>query len=121
MPENPHDFGTFVYRQRERLGLTLRDAAKAAGISHSRLSEIEAGIDTHTGKQFRPSYHHVIRLARIYEVSPADLLELAGHQPGPELTQEEWTLLGSFRSLSPEGRAELMALLPKIDKTRNEE
>lgn len=96
---------------REALGWSLREAAERAGISFSRLGEIERGRDSHSGKPFVPSYVTLCRLAAAYGLPPAELLSRAGHQPGPELTNEEWRILDAVRRLPTERRAELAAAL----------
>lgn len=109
-PENP-DLHIFLYRVREAQGWSLREAAERAGISFSRLGEIERGRDSHSGKPFVPSYVTLCRLAAAYGLPPAELLRRAGHQPGPELTAEEWRMLDAFRQLSASRRAELTQAL----------
>ena len=96
---------------REALGWSLREAAERAGISFSRLGEIERGRDSHSGKPFVPSYVTLCRLAAAYGLPPAELLSRAGHQPGPELTNEEWRILDAVRRLPTARRAELAAAL----------
>lgn len=96
---------------RESLGWSLREAAEHAGISFSRLGEIERGRDSHSGKPFIPSYVTLCRLAAAYGLPPADLLRRAGHQPGPELTPEEWRMIDAFRQLAAPRRAELAMAL----------
>lgn len=104
MQESP-DLHIFLYRVRESLGWSLREAAERAGISFSRLGEIERGRDSHSGKPFVPSYVTLCRLSAAYGLPPAELLRRAGHKPGPELTAEEWRMLDAFRRLPPERRA----------------
>ena len=111
MKHDPPDLHIYLYRVRESLGWSLREAAERAGISFSRLGEIERGRDSHSGKPFIPSYVTLCRLAAAYGLPPADLLRRAGHQPGPELTADEWRVLDAFRRLSAERRTELASQL----------
>lgn len=108
MPDERKSFGDQIYELRQQRGWTLREAARHAGISYGRLGEIERGVDAHSGRPFVPSYMAVIKLARAFGVPPADLLREAGFEPGAELEPEEWDLIGVFRALSPESRAELL-------------
>lgn len=105
------DLHIYLYRVRESLGWSLREAAERAGISFSRLGEIERGRDSHSGKPFVPSYVTLCRLAAAYGLPPAELLTRAGHQPGPELTAEEWRMVDAFRRLPADRRAALAAQL----------
>lgn len=97
------ELNNYLYRVREKLGWTLREAAERAGISFSRLGEIERGRDSHSGKPIVPSYVTLCRLAAAYGLPPGELLSRAGHKPGPELTCGEWRLLDAYRRL-PAGR-----------------
>lgn len=116
MASSDGSFGEYIYRERQKRGWTLREAAKHAGIAHSRLSEMESGVDTHSHKVFRPGYVHVIRLARVYELPPDELLRLAGHAPGAELAPEEWQIISAYRRLDVDGRDRLIALLEQLDQ-----
>ena len=108
MPDHREtSFGDYIYELRHGRGLSLRDLAKLSGISFGRLGEIERGVDSHSGLPFVPSYMSVTRLARALGHPPADLLRLAGHEPGVELEPEEWALVGIYRGLPEEKRREL--------------
>lgn len=107
-------FGDYIYRARQERGWPLREAAKRTGIAHSRLDELEKGRDWHSGKQFQPSYAHVISIAKAYGLPLDQLLELAGHEPGVELSAKEWTLIAEFRGLTEGHQAEVMAFIDSL-------
>lgn len=107
------DLNNYLYRVREKLGWTLREAAERAGISFSRLGEIERGRDSHSGKPIVPSYVTLCRLAAAYGLPPAELLSRAGHKPGPELTCGEWRLLDAYRRLPAPRQDELVEALER--------
>ena len=111
--EDSSDLNNFLYRTREKLGWTLREAAERAGISFSRLGEIERGRDSHSGKPIIPSYVTLCRLAAAYDLPPAELLSRAGHKPGPELADNEWRLLDAYRRLPAPRQDELIATLER--------
>lgn len=108
----PPTIGERLYRLREHRGWTLREAAKRASISFSRLGEWERGQDAHSGKELRPSYQALCRLARTYDVPRDELLRLAGYEP--ELSDEEQGLLNAFRELPEESRSRLFELLTQL-------
>lgn len=108
-------FGEYLYAIRMERGWTLRHAAKMAGIAFSRLGEIEKGIDPHNGKAFVPNYVTVCRLARAYELPLNDLLTMAGHEPGIELTEEEWKLLAAWRRCGVPQRQVILDSLDRLD------
>jgi transcriptional regulator with XRE-family HTH domain len=93
---------------RQQRGLSLRSVANQLRMSHSRLAELERGVDAHTGRAIQPSYAIVRTLARIYAVPPEPLLRAAGFSVVSDLTTEEQALLARFRSLSEQGRRDLL-------------
>lgn len=107
-------FGDYIYRARQERGWTLREAASRIGIAHSRLDELEKGHDWHSGKQFKPSYINVVRIAKAYGLPLDHLLTLSGHEPGIELTTQEWQLLAEFRWLADHERSEVLAYVQAL-------
>lgn len=107
-------FGSYIYDVRRQKGWALREAASRIGIAHSRLDEYEKGHNWHSGKTFKPSYQTVVRIAKAYELPVDELLRLAGHEPGAELTDEEQALVNNFRALSGEGRTRALAFLQEL-------
>lgn len=99
--------GTHLFALRQAKGWSLRQAAKLIGIAHSRLDEIEKGIDSHSGQALAPSYIHVVKIARAYGLAPDQLLKRAGHQPGIELGSDEWRLVEAYRSMTEAQRKAL--------------
>src|SRR3989442_1275218 len=73
-------FGAYLRTLRESNGLSLREAAKQAGLSSGYLSQIEGGKrgKRKGGAHFAP--HPVIlrRLAEVYHTRPQELFERAG-------------------------------------------
>lgn len=74
-------FGAFIFSLRESKGMTVREAAKLVGISHSRLVNFEHGRDPHTGKPTLPGAALVVRIAGVYGSPQNQLLLLAGYAP----------------------------------------
>ena len=71
---HPNDnLGTYLASARNRKGLSLRTVETATGISNAYLSQLE------TGKIREPSPSNLHKLAEIYGIPYASLLELAGH------------------------------------------
>ncbi len=65
--------GGLLKQARELLGLSVRGAAEKADISSTYLSQLEAGATK------EPSPRVLHRLARVYEVSYAELMRAAGY------------------------------------------
>lgn len=71
------DFGLYIRSLRKEKGLTLRETAKRAEVSHPYLSQLE------NGKNENPTPQIIKKLAKGLNTSYEQLLEKAGHlQPG---------------------------------------
>lgn len=68
--------------KRKQLGLSLRDAAKLIGISHSYLSTLEKGVDPRTGAPIRPTPETLQLISNAYNIQYSKLMEMAGYLPG---------------------------------------
>ena len=81
MPRNPadrlHDVGEFIRLQRENAQQSIRDLARAAGVSNPYLSQIERGIR-------KPSADILQQIARALEISAETLYVRAGILDGSE-------------------------------------
>jgi|GEM_PF-639266 len=73
-------FGPYLRRLRESKGLSLRQAAKDAGVSSGYLSQIEGEKrgKRKTGEHFAPHPQILKQLAEVYHVPAQDLFERAG-------------------------------------------
>jgi transcriptional regulator with XRE-family HTH domain len=73
-------FGPYLKRLRESKGLSLRQAAKDAGVSSGYLSQIEGEKrgKRKTGEHFAPHPQILKQLAEVYHVPAQDLFERAG-------------------------------------------
>jgi transcriptional regulator with XRE-family HTH domain len=73
-------FGAYLRRLRDSKGLSLRQAAKDAGVSSGYLSQIEGEKrgKRKTGEHFAPHPQILKQLAEVYHVPAQDLFERAG-------------------------------------------
>lgn len=102
------DVGDFIKQQREAAQQSIRDLAKAAGVSNPYLSQIERGIR-------RPSASILQQIARALEISSESLYVRAGildpeaHESSPSVplaiaadpyltAEQKQTLLSVYRS-----------------------
>ena len=68
-------FGTYVRTLRKQRGMTLKRVEKLAGVSNAYISQIERGLRN-------PPHPDILnRLAKVYEVSPQELMVEAGYLP----------------------------------------
>ena len=62
------NMGAFMKEKREGLGLSLREASKLSGVSHTHIRDIEDGRSV-------PSFEMVMKFLRAYGVAIAVFLE----------------------------------------------
>jgi transcriptional regulator with XRE-family HTH domain len=77
------ELGGLVRRHRERLGLTVREAARRIGISPSYLVSLEQGRNPSTGRPPMPSPPVLAALARAYDLELTALLDASGVPSSP--------------------------------------
>lgn len=84
---NTTEFGQFIRKKREELGLTLRAFAKELDLSPTFISELERGISR------CPSEENIIKMANLLDVEPNKLITLAGKIPN-EFVPDILTMIG---------------------------
>ncbi|MDG5852456.1 helix-turn-helix domain-containing protein [Clostridium beijerinckii] len=78
---NTNMFGNYIRERRENLDLSLRDAAKLIGISHSYLSTLEKGIDKRKNTEVKPTPEILRYISDAYKINYTYLMELVGYIP----------------------------------------
>lgn len=75
-----NELGNMLKKKRESLGLSLREASRRTNgkISHSFISAIEKGVNTH-GKPFTPTPDALEELAKVYDLNFLSLMSKAGY------------------------------------------
>lgn len=68
-----------IIKKRKELKLSLREAAKLIGISHSYLSTLEKGIDPRTGSPINPTPETLKLISKAYNISYETLMQAAGY------------------------------------------
>jgi transcriptional regulator with XRE-family HTH domain len=114
MSDQEPNVGHYLKQVRLAKGWSLRQAAKAIGIAHSRVDEVERMIDGRSNLPFVPSYMTLVRMAKGYGLSPDEVLLRAGYEPGIELEPDEWALIRGFRGMPPERRQRLLVAMREI-------
>lgn len=71
--------GDFLRRIREEKGLSLREAAKRSGLSHSYINAVERGKHPKTKAPIRPSPETLAGLSKAYNVPYQELMIAAGY------------------------------------------
>jgi transcriptional regulator with XRE-family HTH domain len=74
MKSEPYPLGAFLTETRARAGLSLRQVESATGISNAYLSQLEGGR-----RVKGPSPVMLHKLSKLYDISYAELLRLAGY------------------------------------------
>ena len=68
-------FGNYLIKLRNTE--SLRETAKAIGISHTYLYSLEQGYDSRNGNKRTPSVLTIYKIASYYNVSPYTLFDLS--------------------------------------------
>lgn len=71
------ELGDYLRKLRGRL--SLREAAKRSGLSHSYIDSLEKGVHPRTGATINPSPDILRSLARAYGEQYSDLMKIAGY------------------------------------------
>ena len=101
-----YEIGNRIKKQRESCKLTQKELAQKIGVSNSRLSNWEQGIN-------RPDADTLASLCRALNVSPSELLDV--HLTDTELTAKEMMIIRAYRSKTELQHA--VDILLGIDKT----
>lgn len=111
------EFGSFIRELRDERRMSLRGAAKAIGIGHMRLDELERGVSRTTGRPTRPRRELLSRLAEVYEVPHDALLERAGYaREERALSQDEQLVVDLLRCLDDHHRRLAMQLVMAVER-----
>ena len=108
MTRNPadriHEVGEFIRQQRENAQQSIRDLARAAGVSNPYLSQIERGIR-------KPSADILQQIARALEISAESLYVRAGILDGAApKTSTVTEAVMSDEKLTPDQRQSLLSV-----------
>ena len=89
MDKPKYDLGNRIKRLRKELGISQKELAERIGVSNSRVSNWEQGIN-------RPDADILSRLCSALQTSPSLLLGIKLTKD--ELTEKEWKVIRAYRS-----------------------
>jgi len=92
--------GAFIKEKRETMGLSLRDASRLSGVSHTHIRDIEDGRSI-------PSFEMVMRFLKAYTVEIGEFLKQTGYLPAAlepvgeskRIPIISWTQAGSWQQI----------------------
>lgn len=119
MGNSVENFGPFIRERREATGMSLRDLAKAAGVSPTFMSKVET-------ENWKPKEEKLRKIAQILGLDENDLVARAGRvpselsdiikghsaRPGVEL------LLRTTKDFTPQEMAKLVQQAQKVAKPK---
>jgi transcriptional regulator with XRE-family HTH domain len=73
--------GDVIRKYRKEHGLSLREFAEKAGLSHSYIDKLESGKDPLTGKPVMPTMRTIEMIAKAMGVTVEQLMAAAGYLP----------------------------------------
>lgn len=71
----------FLIKKRQEYKLSLREASKIIGISHTYLNNLEKGYDPRNHIQTKPTPDTVMRISKAYDASYEYLMKLSDYLP----------------------------------------
>ena len=89
MDKPKYELGNRIKRLRKELGISQKELAERIGVSNSRVSNWEQGIN-------RPDADILSRLCSALQTSPSLLLGIKLTKD--ELTEKEWKVIHAYRS-----------------------
>ena len=100
-----NELGLFLEELRGKL--SLREAAKKSGLSHTYIRDLELGINRKTKAPIRPSADTLKQLAEAYNYPISELLKKAGYLNEEHMHDEPYDPLAIIRKhLEDKGGAE---------------
>jgi SOS-response transcriptional repressor LexA len=93
--------GEFIKEKRETMGLSLRDASRLSGVSHTHTRDIEDGRSI-------PSFEMVMKFLKAYTLDIGEFLSQTGYMPADlepvgeskRIPVLSWTQAGSWQEIS---------------------
>ncbi|OIQ08755.1 HTH-type transcriptional repressor RghR [Moorella thermoacetica] len=112
--------GQIIREYREKHGLSLREFAQKAGLSHAYIDKLENGFDPVTKKPVTPTLRTIELLAQAMEMTPEEIMSAAGYisnSSKKEKQHDEATrLFARLSGLTPEGREKVLRELEWIEE-----
>lgn len=84
-----YEIGSRIRKYREEKGFSQKEFSKLIGVSNSRVSNWEQGIN-------RPDADILADICRVLAVSPSELLDV--HLPSDELNDHERKVINAYRA-----------------------
>lgn len=100
-----YDIGSKIRRYRESKGLSQKEFAAQVGVTSSRVSNWELGIN-------RPDVDLLAVICKVLQISADELLEI--HLPEKKFSEEEFQIITQYRE-KPEMRKAVRTLLGIAD------
>lgn len=116
------DLGRMITTYRKEHGLSMREFAARAGLSHSYLSFLERGISGKSNEPMSPSIETMEKIARGMGISVLDLVdmlndgekEMPNLPPVEDLSKAKKALIESVKNLDDDSVRKLQQLVDMI-------
>lgn len=112
-------FGPYIREQRDAKGMSLRELAKAAGVSPTFMSKVET-------ENWKPKEEKLRKIAQVLGIDGADLVARAGRVPSDlsDIIKEHGArpgveaLLRTTKGFTPQEMAKLVQQAAKVAKSK---
>ena len=102
-----YEIGSRIRKYREMRGLSQKQLAEMIGVSNSRVSNWEQGIN-------RPDANILAAICNVLDVSPSDMLDI--RTSSDNITEKERELLRAYREKTEMQHAVDVLLVIDVDK-----
>lgn len=112
--------GERLWRARNRLGISKREAARRAGLSEGAWRHLEAGkkVVNRTIVEPNPRNENLVAAARAVDIDPVELFELASRELPPGLIEAtpDSDVIQQYRQLSAQDKQLVEQLIARLAK-----
>lgn len=105
------DFCDILRREREKRGMSLRDAAAFIGICHSYLSSLENGCDPRTGGELLPSPEVFNKICAAYDLDTAEAYPFMNFRNEDDMYRFMAKKLHSLKQTNPAKYREMLNII----------
>lgn len=111
MKNKAESFGRKLREEREKRGLSLREASAQIGISHTYLSSLEKGRDFRSNNPVIPSPEVVFKISKAYGIDFVEMLPLTGFHDEKTFFRYVATQIRKLKETNPRLYKQLLEII----------
>ena len=104
-------FEEILLKEREKRGLSVREASALIGISHTYLSALEKGFDPRSGKTLEPSQQVLLKICKAYGLDYDKIFSTFSLSPNQDIYINMGYQLRSLRQHDPDRFKDILQII----------